>query len=68
MMLTGDEGKPVGPDIGRGGLGNGLLSSGQGSKGRILMDRLNVTLACETIMELDDLGRGENDEPDLFWY
>ena len=58
VMLAGDQRKPVGWCIGRGRLGNGLLS-------RV---RVNVPLAGDAIVELDDLGRGENDGPDLFRY
>jgi hypothetical protein len=56
VMLRSDEGEPGGWDIRRGRLGKGQLS-------RV---RVNVPVACEAIVEFDDLGRGENDEPDLF--
>ena len=58
VMLSGHEGEPVGSDFGRGGLDNGQLSRG----------RVNVPLASEAIVEFDDLGRRDNDEPDLLRY
>ena len=54
-MLTSDEGEP-------GNLGSGRRRL---VKGRFGDDRFGVTLAGEAIVEFDDLGCGQNNEPDL---